>query len=211
MINFDKTYIISYVHNVNKRDRMAKKMKELDIDNYDFIYGCDLNNLSNFIDVSYKGTDNDNRNEYYVHAISCALTHLTAIQLGYDLGANSILIMEDDILFYKDINFIKKCLNDYPQDADLIQFGYFDVYNRNFNQTFNKTFYTCGAQMYALCNRNIMNDYIKSQYNIFCSADNIDVLVSENNYNIYLVNPQLCIDPYHHDFLIETGVYSNYN
>lgn len=210
MINFDKTYIISYVHNIEKRDHISKKMKELDIDNYEFVYGCDLNNLSNFMDVNYKGTD-DNRDAYYIHAISCTLTHLTAIQLGYDLGSNSILIIEDDVLFYKDINFIKKCLNDYPQDADLIQFGYIDFFKRKFNQTFTKTFYTPGAQMYALCNRNIINDYINSQYNIFCSADNIDIFKKENDYNIYLVYPQLCIDPYHHNMLFDKLLYSNYN
>lgn len=209
MIKFDKIYIISYIHNIEKRKTISEKLLSLGISDFEFVYGYDLHNLANFKDVKYKGTDEPNT-PYYIHAISCGLAHLAAVQLGYDSGANSILIMEDDILFYKDKKFIIDCLSNYPEDADIMQFGYLDYYKENLTTTFNKTFYRPGSQMLGLCNRNIMKQYIDSQYNVFCSADNIDVFKNENNYNIYLVYPQLSIDPYHHKHILNADAYEQY-
>lgn len=213
MIKFDKVYVISYVHNIDKRKTISDKLQNLDITNFEFIYGYDFHNLGNFNDIRYKGTDKPNTS-YYIHGVSCGLAHLTAVQLGYDSGANSILIIEDDVLFYKDKNFIIDCLSNYPEDADLIQFGYIDWNKQTFNNVFNKSFYRSGTQMYALCNRNIMKRYIESQYNIFCSADNIDIFKYENNYdiksNIYIVYPQLAIDPLHNKHILTSEIYEQY-
>ena len=214
MIKFDKVYVISYIHNVDKRKTISDKLLSLGIYDFEFIYGYDLHNLSNFKDIMYKGTD-DSNTSYYIHAISCGLAHLAAVQLGYDSGANSILIIEDDVLFYKDKKFIIDCLSNYPEDADLIQFGYLNFTKELFNNTFNKTTYKSGTQMYALCNRQTMERYINSQYKIFCSSDNIDVFKYENDYNvknnIYVVYPQLAIDSYHHKFILTSETYGQYN
>ena len=47
MIKFDKIYIISYIHNIEKRKTISEKLLSLGISDFEFVYGYDLHNLAN--------------------------------------------------------------------------------------------------------------------------------------------------------------------
>lgn len=197
-INFDKVFVVSYINNFNKRNEISQKLNDLNIE-FEFMYGPDLFNIKTIKNIEIHGDCNQIKNDYYIHQISCSIGHLNAIEYAYNYGCNNVLIIEDDVLIYNDNKFFLQCLQEYPKDADLIQYGYISLWPSNNTEIFNATNYTVGAQMYALCNRNVMNDYIESQHNIFSNADNIDIFKNNvKNYKIYQVYPQLAIDPFHH-------------
>ncbi len=193
---FDKVFVISYINNFEKRSIITKKLNDLGI-SFEFMYGSNLYNIPTFRNLKQLGTD-EHGTDYFIHAISCSLAHLNAVEYAYSSGANNVLIIEDDVMFHKDKNYILDCLNNYPKDADLIQYGWINFYGYNSKIAFNLNLYLEGAQMYALCNRNVMKDYIESQHKYYSSADNIYIFKNNNQYNfkykIYTVYPQLAID-----------------
>ena len=194
---FEKVFVISLVNNFEKRKKIKERLDELGIE-FEFIYGSNLYSIPTFRDLKQYGTD-EPRSDYFIHAISCGLAHLNAIEYAYYGGYNNVLVIEDDCAFLEDETFIKDCLNNIPEDADVIQYGFLNLDGTLFNVGFNKGKYFYGAQMYALCNRKVMEDYLKSQHENFASADNIYIFKNdeEGKYNIYQVYPQLTIDKEH--------------
>lgn len=57
----------------------------------------------------------------------CTRSHYNMVKTAYDLGYDSILIIEDDIKFLNNIDIFKKYLKTIPNDWDFIQFGGFSA------------------------------------------------------------------------------------
>ena len=55
-------------------------------------------------------------------SFSCCLNHYKAIKTAYELGHPSVLILEDDIRFRKNLQFIMEVLQGLPLDYDYVQF-----------------------------------------------------------------------------------------
>lgn len=53
---------------------------------------------------------------------ACAIAHYSVIKSTYELGYESLLVMEDDIRFLNDISLIKKIVRLLPRDYDYAQF-----------------------------------------------------------------------------------------
>lgn len=53
---------------------------------------------------------------------SCCLSHYKAIKTAYELGCKSVLILEDDIRFRKDLSNIEEAIGLLPKDFDYAQF-----------------------------------------------------------------------------------------
>lgn len=193
---FDKVFVISYINNFEKREIISKKLNDLGI-SFEFMYGSNLYDIPTFRNLTILGTD-EPKSDYFIHAVSCSLAHLNAVEYAYSSGANNVLIIEDDLMFHKDKDYIMKCLDRYPEDADIIQYGWINFTNQEFNNTFTNSWYQFGAQMYALCNRKVMKDYIDSQHTNYSSADNIYIFRHNDKidvrYKVYVVYPQLGID-----------------
>jgi GR25 family glycosyltransferase involved in LPS biosynthesis len=208
-VKFDKVFVISYINNFEKRKIISKKLHDLGI-KFEFIYGSNLYDIPQFRTVKQLCTE-EQGSDYNMHNISGSLAHLNAIEYAYNAGHNNVLIIEDDVLLYNNKDYILNCLNNYPKDADLIQYGWINFSCFKSDKPFTLTTYTAndgwtldhyspGAQMYALCNRETMKDYIESQHQHYSSADNIYIFKYdyENKYKKYRVFPQLAID-YEHE------------
>lgn len=55
----------------------------------------------------------------------CARNHYKMVKTAYDLGYKNILIMEDDIMFYKNEDYFINALDNIPDDYDILMFGGF--------------------------------------------------------------------------------------
>ena len=108
--NIDHTHkikIINLKRRVDRKEAMIKKLKENNIQQYNFIEAVDgiqLNPTKELNDL-FKGNDFDSRRGF----IGCALTHYNLfLSLLQDTRNDYYIIMEDDINFCKD--FDKKIL-----------------------------------------------------------------------------------------------------
>lgn len=57
--------------------------------------------------------------------LSTTLTHLQMAKVGLDLGAEHMLLMEDDVRFLRDIGTLEEVVRTLPEDFDLAMFDYF--------------------------------------------------------------------------------------
>lgn len=207
MNTFEKTYIISYVKNIDKQHRIKLMLNELHIDNYEFIYGIDMH-ISDICKTSiwdekdsqhFIITDN-NPDSYASHAISCSIAHITALQHAYYSNFQNCLIIEDDVLLYKNNEYVNKVLNYYPKDADIIQYGYILFYydnNIKYDENYNIGEWYGGTQCYGVCNRNSMKILIDNYLQTFYEADNYNLY---KNLIIYNTNIPIFIDPCHKSY-----------
>lgn len=63
----------------------------------------------------------------YIHV---TMTHYQIIKTAYELGLNSILILEDDIVFLKDVDKINNILNAYSNKLPITLFDYIEIDSR---------------------------------------------------------------------------------
>lgn len=127
---FDRIYILNLVTRKDRKENIERQFKEL---------GLPLPDTTEFIKYYYAVpfpynaviTDAFNRtgtgkftkpNEY-----DCSRNHYNIIKISYELGYQRILIIEDDILFLKSADEIKRYLENMPSDANICQFGCFSA------------------------------------------------------------------------------------
>jgi GR25 family glycosyltransferase involved in LPS biosynthesis len=214
-IPFDKAYCVSYCRNIEKQNNMRKLMKYLGIQ-FEFIYGADYNNLNilkhkdfHFLTMDQKQEDSFKEENFkgYTHFIGASYDHYTAVLHAYESGANSVLILEDDCTYINDLSYINWALNNYPKDADYVMFGYADsnhfhkdeVDIKDIKEKFillrnNIGVSIAGSQLYGLCNRKIMKEYIDLQANKFQSVDNVPFRLADKGKKIYLLVKPIGID-----------------
>ena len=208
-IGFDRVYCISYCRNIEKQNNIHKVMKYLGI-NFEFIYGADYTNLEILKHKDFKFIDSwetffkkcGNNFKYYTHFLGASYDHYTAVIHAYESGANSVLIMEDDCGFINDTSYIQWALNNYPKDADIIRFGYHTLNNLNKFKTGNFLKLTnidedikyCGSQLYGICNRETIKEYINIQQNNFQCVDSIPISLLIKNKILYNLVYPLAID-----------------
>lgn len=209
-LNFDKAYCISYCRNIEKQHNVRKIMKYLGIP-FEFIYGADYSNLNilksnDFVFPGGAPSFEKNINfKYYTHFVGASYDHYTAVMHAYESGANSVLLIEDDCAFINNKKLIEYCLNNYPKDADIVKFGYHNWYydlkdkhastalkNNLFLQQTNDTNEYLGTQLYALCNRKIMKQYIDIQLHDFMCCDGLRYRMT--NAKIYGLIPPIAVD-----------------
>lgn len=64
---------------------------------------------------------------------NCSMGHYRAIATAYHLGCESVLIMEDDISFLKDLSKIQEIVEDLPDDYDVAMLDSFAIAMKNVN------------------------------------------------------------------------------
>lgn len=213
-MSIEKTYIISYIKNDEKRNHIKSILNQLSINNYEFIYGIDIHISDAYKITIYDEKDgnnfiieNDNADTYASHAISCGIAHFTALQHAYYSNFNNCLIIEDDVLLYENIDYVKYVLSNFPQDADIIQYGYilFDEdINNKYDNYYNVGQWYPGAQSYAVCNKTSIKQLIDNYLKMFYEADNYNLY---SNMKIYNTNIPIFIDPVHIGYNIDIKKY----
>lgn len=77
-------------------------------------------------------------NQFLSHLgpFSCCLNHYRAIKTAFELGANSCLILEDDIRFRRNLDFIRETHFLLPSDYDYAQFENVKPWEMSFQEYF---------------------------------------------------------------------------
>ena len=195
---FDKIYVISLITNKSRQESIKIQMKELGL-NYEFVYGIDFINFTKdgayqmikwpyLFDIRFKYSGIKTKIAEY----GAAITHYRAILQAYEFGYENVLIIEDDICFNKDKDFVEYYLNHIPNDADFVTYDpRICVVPPNFDQTEFKRlskdllecendymdlenyYELCGTLAYGLMNRKTMKLYLDNQRNLLMAADHI--------------------------------------
>ena len=133
---FDKIYIISYIKNYDKREKLKKELNRVGIEEYEFIYSYDTTIINNPNNIDYK-------------KLSVSFTHYDIIKKSYELNYNHILILEDDVIFLKDVNEIH-ILIEYNEklnyDINYYDYQYRLMEDKNIKQIFLTSCYSLNRQ-----------------------------------------------------------------
>lgn len=132
----------------------------------------------------------------FPNELNCAREHWTMVKQAYDFGYQNVLIIEDDVLIIKNLDFIGEVLDNIPEDYDLLQFGGFSaspetVNAPRINPYWMKAIGAWNCSMYAL-SRKGMKYYMKCQETFFTVADNPLYIAYRNE---DLVKAYLCVKP----------------
>ena len=121
---FDAIYCISLADNISRRDDLKKELKRVGIlDSNVFHWKITAKNeLYKYIwsNQSLKA------NRWWFHLIgslNCTLEHYAIYKESIALGYKHILILEDDIVFLKNIKEIEKTINNIPENYDILKFN----------------------------------------------------------------------------------------
>ena len=194
IVPFDKIYVISYIRNVNKQNKMKKYLNNIWNVDFDFIYGIDTNNLKYIFDFPKIHLMTENNKELYnIGHISGTLAHYTAIQHALLNKFNSCLVIEDDAIFTDDLEYIQYCFDNIPKDANCCRFGLTWRDNdrvKNFDGFWVKNEICWGTQCYSINNKKAMEYYLNQIQNEFTTCDEPFLFMK----NTYSLNRIICKD-----------------
>ena len=121
---FDAIYCISLADNISRRDDLKKELKRVGIlDSKVFHWKITVKNeLYKYIwnNPSLKA------NKWWFHltgTLNCTLEHYAVYKECLALGYKRVLILEDDVVFLKDIKEIQKAIDNIPQNYDILKFN----------------------------------------------------------------------------------------
>lgn len=109
---FDIRILLTYT-GYNRIGDCRKELERVGIEEYDVIYDID-SPLKQIIHKNITTTGHLKN----IGPFSCCIQHYKALKTAYTLGANSVLIMEDDIRFLKNTDMIRDILTSLPGDYD---------------------------------------------------------------------------------------------
>jgi len=117
-IIWDKMYIINMQRRHDRKEEMIKKLKEENIDNYEFIEAVD----GQTEEIQNKFNDiKQNTNIINTGHFGCLLSHIKALEKAKEEKLNSVLVLEDDIIFEK--NFMRHIRRLSVPKYDLLYMG----------------------------------------------------------------------------------------
>ncbi len=138
---FDKIYLLTMANRKERKYCVLKQFKEIGI--YDELINSgkfeivetvslpitqnamDHMGMSGDIDFSY-----DVANVHKIGQFMCASEHYKMVKRSLINGYERILILEDDICFFKDFTYIMKALNEAPEDFNILHLeGFYWPYN----------------------------------------------------------------------------------
>ena len=176
---FDKIYCLHLAEAKERYDSLLKEFNSVGIlKNVEIWWTCKRQISSTLGKYLYE-KEYKSSNNYYAGAFNCQIEHYSIIKQAYLRGYENILILEDDIAFIKDIEYIQKIINGIPKDYDILKL--YDTYqsngkykikeeNSNLFIPFEYGTYGCSTLAYAL-SRKGMEYYIDFVDNKYVFAD----------------------------------------
>jgi len=207
-VPFDKVYVLSLPSFKSRYKFMEYQLNDLGIP-FEFMWGVDLGNINkDSLDYEIKYPQAFEEEQICTGKdFSCSLNHYSAVYQAYEFGLNSILILEDDVCFLKNKDFIERSLNNIPKDADFVTWdprcvNENDIILLSNNLKKCKTLYIknnrynmlFGGMMYALMNRKTMKLYLDNQRKQFFLSDHVQGLFMNVTVNKYISTKCLCTD-----------------
>lgn len=127
---FDKVIILHLIEDIKRKDFIEWQLDQLGIDKNSIEwhiavkhpFGYELTMGFNSVNAHYMQNENRFIGRFTKpNEISCLREHYTIVKKAYYEGTNRILVLEDDIRFNKDIEFLKSYMSNIPEDADFLQ------------------------------------------------------------------------------------------
>ena len=114
---FDKVIILSLIKDKEKRHNMEVQCMDMFNTKYPYhnavIFSGNSSIMHGFNSLSTGRFKKPNE-------IGCAMEHYRIIKEAYETGMKSIFVMEDDIAFIKDKDYFKQCLDNIPENWDIL-------------------------------------------------------------------------------------------
>jgi len=190
---FDKVYLINLENDTDKYQIMKSKLDKLNI-KFELFKAIDGNKLKNckLLHFGNKG------------AVGCKMSHMKIIENAKYNNYSKILILEDDLYFWKNFNerfnSLYKNLMDIDKNWKLIYFGASNRINKNhinFKQI-NQSVYNIGSNFitgaYAIgYDKSLYDTILKNRYDNRPYDDIIGNDIQKNNYIFfpYLIYPNI--------------------
>lgn len=120
---FDKIYIINYIEADKRRENIKNQFdKYFPNDIFEYMHGMPFNKIKS-MEVYLKELVKPMRYGVgHISGFGCALSHYSAIKSAYELGYNSILLLEDDIIIRDNIDLVFEYLDSIPEDWNYLYF-----------------------------------------------------------------------------------------
>ena len=104
---FDKIYVINYIEAPDRRENMIKQLKHYNFeDGVEFSYGIPFIKIKSIETYLKEICKHMRYGVGHISGFGCSITHYTTIKTAFELGYNSILILEDDIIIRDNIDLI---------------------------------------------------------------------------------------------------------
>lgn len=122
--NFDKIYCIHYIPSKERVDKITSELERVGIlesSNFQWKYSTFYGNIQEKL---FSQLVKEKKTALKSHKrMNAALTHYACIKEAYESGAKNVLIIENDVIFLKDVEKIKEIITSKP-DRDIILFDY---------------------------------------------------------------------------------------
>ncbi len=183
-ITWDSIYIINLERRLDRKIIMEQRLKDQQITNYKFISAIDGKKrdiIKKYDDlVKNKKTRIVNSGHY-----ACLLSHIKIIEQAKSENLNSVMILEDDIIFND--NFINKINNIILPEYDILYIGGITDELKFFPEGWGKSLEIMGAYAYIVKSHmyDVILDLVASKK--YC----IDVAFNEfiiKKYNVYILD-----------------------
>ena len=122
---FDHIYCLHYLPSEARLQKLKDELSRVGIDENAKYFSWVYDYPTSLLDIVYNdkrvnmSTPLKSSSRSYIKRVS--MKHYEIIKEAYSLGYNRILILEDDIRFHKDLEYIKKMLANIP-DSDIVMF-----------------------------------------------------------------------------------------
>ena len=195
---FDHVYCLSLTHSVDRRSVMQKKAQEVGL-RYSYYPGIYGSLLTNVYEAVKKAGATDILNANYM---ACALSHLSIYKDALNRGRKNILILEDDLLFHREINekftSIKPQI---PENWDLLYLAWIPLSDSRIEwdyRVINDQIISSGIikakNLWSCMAYGITDTMMHKTIELFDFSKEIDRFFVEDiqpNYNCYGIRPQL--------------------
>lgn len=193
--NFDKVVCINLVNRKDKRNITHEKFDKLGIsvEWYTAVQYGFLPRVVKAINDANVGEFNTNQ----PNEMGCALSHYSVIKQALEEGVQKLFVFEDDVCFHKNFNErLEKYWDSLPKDWDMIMLYTFmyELFEQNvrINSRWMRASRSWSLMAYGM-NRKAMQGYIKKQDEFFTISDVTSWKMQNEDYNIYVATPSLCV------------------
>lgn len=114
---FDKVVILNLIKDSHKKYNMDKQCEDLFRSSYSYHKAVIFSGNKSILE----GFNNANTGQFRKpNEVGCAMEHYRIIKEAYEEGLNNILVMEDDIAFLKNWEYIKNTFEHIPADWNIL-------------------------------------------------------------------------------------------